>query len=144
MTQSETFTFLKRPKTYKVWLEGQEDYYVFITRFKPGQAKYVFKQSAEKALGAPIEYRNIRARSMRTVLDSVQVNHVASYRNIPAKNGMKCEVNGKLGFIVGAAWDGAWLEVQYYRTSKTMYFHPQADRCKLFDDDGNVIWENQL
>ncbi|MBD2076334.1 hypothetical protein H6F86_21105 [Phormidium sp. FACHB-592] len=127
--------------TYECWVqkwEGSEmGSKMQYTRQKLTQAKAEFCRMVNEH--HEVALTDIRAKSLRCVIDSSEVRRIAKYRNVPfVCNGMRCEVGSKMGRIVGAGGGGAYLQVQY-DDGDVFYFHPQGDRCRFFDEAGNEI-----
>ncbi len=66
------------------------------------------------------------------------IDRVVEYRQLPPiKKGMSCEVDGKVGTVVGGN-SAANLNVLFEGESKPMNCHPEF-RMKIFNNEGEVI-----
>lgn len=125
--------------TYECYFKQQPQDKIQFTRQTAGQAKAAFYEDCRDHVPESWTLKDVRAKSLGQVVDSSRVRHMGEYRNVPfVRNGMRCEVCGKMGRIVGAGGGGAYLQVQY-DSGQVLYFHPQGDRCRFFDEDGNEI-----
>ncbi len=70
-----------------------------------------------------------------------QIDRVVEYRRLPPiKKGMRCEVDGKFGKVVGGN-SGANLNVVFDGYKDPMNCHP-GWRMKIFNSDGTVHYSS--
>lgn len=71
-----------------------------------------------------------------------RINDVIEYRGLPPiKKGMRCEVDGKQGIVVGGN-SSANLNVIFDGQKSAMNCHPYW-RMKIFNDDGSVVYDSK-
>jgi len=71
-----------------------------------------------------------------------QINRIIDYRGLPAiKKGMRCEVDGKLGKVVGGN-SSANLNVLFDGDKTVMNCHPYW-KMKIFTEDGSIAYASQ-
>lgn len=71
-----------------------------------------------------------------------KINEVCSYRNLPAiKKGMRCEVDGRKGVIVGGN-SSANFNVKFDDNGTIRNCHPEW-KMSIFNNDGSIVHQSQ-
>lgn len=137
---------------FEVWIDGREAYSQRFVAETPSKAKYAYYQYLQDGIWeAPfaeimphLRVKKMGRASVRSFFGNPNTfASVCERRNIPfAHQGMRIEVNGKMGTIVGAnnssnldvVFDGEWHAENCHPGWKTKYF----------DAKGTVIQDNTV
>ncbi|MFR9694771.1 hypothetical protein ACL02V_29100 [Bacillus mobilis] len=134
--------------SYKLWLDGDEEFKHTELAETPGKAKYQFYKYLQDGIWETdfntflkyVRCRKVRRADITCMFgDKKQFERMCELRKIEfAYQGMKIEVCGQVGIIVGST-SGLNLQVAYYSDPWTSYnCHPYYETV-YYDKKGNVV-----
>lgn len=136
---------------FEIWIDGH-DHRTRLVAETSGKAKYAYYQYLQDGIWeAPfseivphLRSKKIGVASVRSFFGNPEsFARMCEQRNIKfAYQGMRIEVNGKKGTIVGAT-SSSNLEVVFDGKYHEDCCHPGWE-TKYFDDDGNVLQDNTV